>query len=29
MAIDLKIRTESFDDTKEKMSSIIGLNIPK
>jgi hypothetical protein len=29
MAIDLKIRTESFDDTKEKMSSIVGLNIPK
>jgi putative phage-type endonuclease len=26
MAIDLKIRTESFDDTKEKMSSIIELN---
>jgi putative phage-type endonuclease len=26
MAIDLKIRTESFDDTKEKMSSIVGLN---
>ena len=29
LAIDLKIRTESFDDTKEKMSSIVGLNIPK
>jgi hypothetical protein len=29
MAIDLKIRTESFDDTKEKMSSIVGLNVPK
>jgi hypothetical protein len=29
MAIDLKIRTESFDDTKEKMSSIVALNIPK
>jgi putative phage-type endonuclease len=27
LAIDLKIRTESFDDTKEKMSSIVGLNI--
>ena len=26
LAIDLKIRTESFDDTKEKMSSIVGLN---
>ncbi len=28
LAIDLKIRTESFDDTKEKMSNIVGLNIP-
>jgi hypothetical protein len=28
MTIDLKIRTESFDDTKEKMSNIVGLNIP-
>ena len=26
IAIDLKIRTESFDDTKEKMSNIVGLN---
>jgi hypothetical protein len=26
LAVDLKIRTESFDDTKEKMSSIVGLN---
>jgi len=25
MAINLKIRTESFDDTKEKMSNIVDI----